>query len=154
MYINKAQIYGNLTRDPEVKALPSGIKVANLSVATNRVWRDKDGSKKEAVEYHNVVVFGKQAELVDQYMRKGNPIFIEGRLQTRSWDATDGSKKYRTEIIAENFQFGPKTGGSTGGNFESRGPADSAPKSTSKDAGAPSEIQYPEEEINIEDIPF
>jgi single-strand DNA-binding protein len=154
MYINKAQIYGNLTRDPEVKALPSGIKVANLSVATNRVWRDKDGSKKEAVEYHNVVVFGKQAELVDQYMRKGNPIFIEGRLQTRSWDATDGSKKYRTEIIAENFQFGPKGGTSTGGNFESKGQSDSSAKGTPKDAPSPSEIQYPEEEINIEDIPF
>lgn len=154
MYINKAQIYGNLTRDPEVKALPSGIKVANLSVATNRVWRDKDGSKKEAVEYHNVVVFGKQAELVDQYMRKGNPIFIEGRLQTRSWDATDGSKKYRTEIIAENFQFGPKGGASTGGNFESKDSAGPSVKGATKETDAPSEIQYPEEEINIEDIPF
>ncbi len=150
MYINKATIYGNLTRDPEVKALPSGIQVANLSVATNRTWKDKDGRKQESVEYHNVVVFGKQAELVSQYMKKGRPIYLEGRLQTRSWDDKDGNKKYRTEIVVENFQFGPS--GAPAGNYAPREDAGGSSKPTES---APSdEIQYPEEEINIEDIPF
>jgi len=147
MYLNKVLLYGNLTRDPEMKALPSGIQVANLSLATNRTWKDKDGRKQEAVEYHNVVVFGKQAELMGQYMKKGNPLYIEGRLQTRSWDDKDGSKKYRTEIIVENFQFGPKGGASSGSSSYAKTDA----PSKADDSG---EIQYPEEEINVEDIPF
>src|SRR3989344_167614 len=108
MYLNKVFLYGNLTRDPEVKALPSGTQVANFALATNRVYKDKNGAKQEAVEFHNVVAFGRLAELIGQYMKKGRPLFVEGRIQTRSWDATDGSgKKYKTEIVAENFQFGP-----------------------------------------------
>ncbi len=153
MYINKAILYGNLTRDPELKALPSGIQVANISVATNRTWKDKDGRKQENVEYHNVVVFNKQAELVGQYLRKGSPIYLEGRIQTRSWDDKDGVKKYRTEIIVENFQFGPK--GGTGGGYSDAGSpagASSAPASSKKEEIP--EIAYPDEEINVEDIPF
>ncbi len=156
MYLNKAMLYGNLTKDPEMKALPSGIKVASFSVATNRSYKDKNGVKQDATEYHNVVAFGKQAELISQYMKKGNPIFIDGRIQTRSWDDKDGSKKYRTEIIVENFQFGPKPMGGGSGSYssapkaeESSGPKHSTP---ADDIGA--EIQYPDEEINIEDIPF
>jgi single-strand DNA-binding protein len=151
MYLNKVFLYGNLTKDPEMKALPSGIQVANLSLATNRTWKDKDGRKQEAVEYHNAVVFGKQAELIGQYMKKGNPLFLDGRIQTRSWDAQDGQKKYRTEIIVENFQFGPKsTGGAAGYTGAPANPSTtSAPKSDDF-----SEIQYPDEEINVEDIPF
>lgn len=149
MYINKVTLYGNLTRDPELKALPSGIQVANLALATNRTWKDKDGRKQEAVEYHNIVVFGKQAELVGQYLRKGNPMYLEGRLQTRSWDDKDGNKKYRTEIIVENFQFGPK-GVGTGTYTNTK--TESSSTSSSKDEIP--EIAYPEEEINVEDIPF
>lgn len=152
MYINKVILYGNLTRDPEIKALPSGIQVANVGVATNRNWKDKDGRKQEAVEYHNVVVFGKQAELVGQYLRKGSPIYLEGRLQTRSWDDKDGQKKYRTEIVVESFQFGPKNGGASASSYpktENSSPA----QSNSKENEIP-EIEYPEEEINVEDIPF
>ncbi|MDB5204839.1 MAG: single-strand binding protein single-strand DNA-binding protein [Candidatus Taylorbacteria bacterium] len=156
MYLNKAMLYGNLTKDPEIKALPSGIKVASFGLATNRSYKDKNGVKQEATEYHNIVSFGKPAELISQYMKKGNPIFVEGRIQTRSWDDKDGSKKYRTEIIVENFQFGPKAMGG-GGSYtpsapkaeESTGPRHSTP---ADDIG--SEIQYPNEEINIEDIPF
>ena len=107
MYLNKATIIGNITRDPELKALPSGSNVVNFSVATNRSWKDKEGQKQEDVEYHNVVAFGKQAEVIAQYMKKGSQILVEGRLQTRSWE-TDGVKKYSTEIIVENFQFGRK----------------------------------------------
>lgn len=150
MYLNKAIIIGNLTRDPELRALPSGIKVCSFGVATNRVWRDKNGQKQEDTQYHNLVVFGTQAENVAQYLRKGSSVLVEGRLQTRSWDSTDGKKQYRTEIVADRVQFGPKNpaGPSTGS-------ASSAP------AGQPAPgpenlktIQYPDEEINPDDIPF
>lgn len=109
MYLNKATIIGNITRDPELKALPTGMKVCSFSVATNRVWKDNNGAKQEAVEFHNIVVFGKQAEATAQYMKKGSQVLVEGRIQTRSWeDKTSGDKKYRTEIVAENVQFGSK----------------------------------------------
>jgi single-strand DNA-binding protein len=114
MYINKAIIYGNLTRDPELKSLPSGIQVASFSVATNRVWKDKNGAKQESVDFHNVVVFGRQADLVSQYLKKGSGVFVEGRMQTRSWDGQDGQKKYRTEVVADRIQFGPRGGGGGG----------------------------------------
>lgn len=107
MYLNKALIYGNLTRDPELRSTQGGTKVVSFGVATNRQWKDKDGSKKEEVEFHNVSAFGKQAEVIAQYLKKGSPIYIEGRIQTRSWEA-EGQKKYKTEIVVENFQFGPK----------------------------------------------
>ena len=84
MYLNKAIVYGNLTRDPELRAIPSGSKVASFSVATNRIWKDKSGAHQEAVDYHNVVVFGRQAETVSQYLKKGSSALIEGRMQTRS----------------------------------------------------------------------
>jgi single-strand DNA-binding protein len=109
MYLNKAIVIGNLTRDPELKSLPSGIKVCSFSLATNRVWRDKNGARQESADYHNIACFGKQAEIVAQWMKKGNQIYIEGRMTTRSWDDKDtGKKMYRTEIIAENVQFGSK----------------------------------------------
>lgn len=113
MYLNKVFIIGNLTRDPEIKSLPAGTRVATFSLATNRTWKDAQGAKKESVEYHNIVAFARAADLIGQYCKKGSSLYIEGRLQTRSWDAPDGSKKYRTEIILENFQFGPK--GTVGG---------------------------------------
>src|SRR3989338_9495400 len=123
MYINKAMIMGNMTRDPELKSLPSGIKVCSFSLATNRTWKDATGAKKDASEFHNIVAFGKQAELIGQYSRKGSSLYIEGRLQTRSWDAADGTKKYRTEIVLESFQFGPRptTGGATGATSSYQG---------------------------------
>lgn len=155
MYLNKAIVYGNLTKDPEIKALPSGIKVASFSVATNRVWKDKEGRKQESADFHNIVLFGKQAELAGQYLKKGSGVLIEGRMQTRSWDAQDGSKKYRTEIVADKMQFGPRAGGTggAGGSYDSKTSKDvGGDKSPKEDEGAA--IQYPEEEINIEDIPF
>lgn len=140
MFLNKVMIYGNLTRDPELKSLPSGMQVASMSVATNRTFNDRDGKKQEQVEFHNIVVFGKQAESSAKWLTKGAGVFIEGRLQTRSWDK-DGVKMYRTEIIADRVQFGPKSGSSTA--------AKPATKSTEPDIP-----EYPEEEINPEDIPF
>ncbi len=146
MYLNKAMIYGNLTRDPEMKALPSGMQVCSLSIATNRVYVDRDGKKQENTDYHNVVVFGKQAETSAKWLTKGSGVYIEGRLQTRSWDK-DGQKQYRTEIVADRVQFGPKSSG---------GGASPAPMGTNPqdDNKAPALPDYPEEEINPEDIPF
>ncbi len=147
MNINKVFIFGNLTRDPEVRALPSGAQVAQLGIATNRVWKDKEGRKQEAVEYHNVVVFGKQADIIAQYARKGSSLFVEGRLQTRSWDdKNSGEKKYRTEIVVENFQFGPKR--VSGEYAKAEKAAENAPDSSND------EIEYPQESANADDIPF
>lgn len=154
MYLNKAIIIGNLTRDPELKSLPSGIQVASFSVATNRVWKDKSGAKQESADYHNVVVFGRQAEIVSQYMKKGSSILVEGRMQTRSWDAADGQKKYRTEIVADRIQFGARGSGSQPSQNASAAKTGSqVSESVDKNAGIDT-IEYPEEEINPEDIPF
>lgn len=151
MYLNKVQLYGNLTRDPEVKALPSGQQVANFSIATNRSFRTKEGERQEQTEYHNVVAFGRTAEVIGQYLKKGRPVFVEGRLQTRSWES-DGKKNYRTEIIVENFQFGPSGGQAGQGSAPSRDT--DARQDEPQDFGGGSDIQYPDEEINPEDIPF
>ncbi len=150
MYLNKAILIGNLTRDPEMKALPSGSKVTTFSVATNRVWKDQSGAKKEQTDYHNIVVFGRQAETAAQYLKKGASVLVEGRMQTRSWDdATSGQKKYRTEVVADRVQFGPRAGGS--------GSADTQSAPGKEQSNGPAEvdtIEYPEEDINPEDIPF
>lgn len=151
MYLNKAFLYGNLTRDPEIRALPSGQQVASFSIATNRTYKDKEGNKKDATEFHNVVAFGRLADLIGQYMKKGRPIFVEGRIQTRSWEK-DGEKKYRTEIVVENFQFGPSAPGA-GGAY--RGAEDTAPRGKATDEGDKEEaIEYPQPDISPEDIPF
>ncbi len=149
MYLNKAMIYGNLTRDPEMKSLPSGIQVVSFSIATNRVYNDRDGKKQEQVDYHNVVFFGKQAETVAKYLKKGSGVYVEGRMQTRSWDK-DGVKQYRTEIIGDRFQFGPRTDGGGGGGYQ----ANAAGATTAPQQDAPAMPDYPNEEINPEDIPF
>lgn len=155
MYLNKAIIAGNLTRDPELKALPSGANVASFGVATNRVWKDQNGEKKEATEFHNIVVFGRQADICAQYLRKGQQVLVEGRLQTRSWER-DGAKQYRTEIVADRVQFGPKAGGSAGSpqaGDEVRGAGAPLPPKGKKDDKA-EEIDYPAENISPDDIPF
>lgn len=152
MYLNKAMIFGNLTRDPELKALPSGMNVCQFSLATNRVYNDRDGNRQESTDFHNVVVFGKQAENTAKYLTKGNSAYVEGRLQTRSWES-NGQKQYRTEIVADRVQFGPKSGNSGGGN--SPAPANNNSGAASQDDNrAPAAPDYPEEEINPEDIPF
>lgn len=153
MYLNKAIIIGNLTKDPELKSLPSGIKVATLSMATNRTWKDKNGVRQEGVDFHNVVVFDRQAENVAQYMKKGSSLMVEGRMQTRSWDAQDGTKKYRTEVVADKIQFGPRKEGNApySAPASAQGSAGAKPATS---AGKPDTIEYPEEEINLEDIPF
>lgn len=146
--MNKVILYGNLTRDPELKNLPSGGQVASFGVATNRRVK-KDEQWVDVPEFHNVVVFGRQAETSAQYLKKGSSVLIEGRIQTRSWESPEKGKQYRTEIVAERVQFGsrPSTGSGQGGKqftpSEVEGPA---PK---EDA-----IDYPAEDINPDDIPF
>lgn len=114
---NKAFLLGNLGRDPEVRSLPSGQPVANFPMATSRKWRDRDGNQQEQTEWHQIVCFGRLAEIAGQYLTKGKQVFVDGRIQTRSWDDKNtGEKKYRTEIVADNFQMlggpgGPGRGG-------------------------------------------
>lgn len=151
MYLNKVLLYGNLTRDPELKALPSGGQVANFGLATNRTFKDKNGQKQETTEFHNVVAFGRTAEVIAQYCKKGRPIYVEGRLQTRSWDDKEtGKKNYRTEIVIDTFQFGAD-GGKGGAGYEAPAASGTHEQPSPSDEG---EIKYPEEEINPEDIPF
>ena len=160
MYLNKALLYGNLTRDPELKALPSGQQVATFGIATNRSFKDKAGQQQEQTEFHNIVAFGRTAEVMGQYLKKGRPVFIEGRIQTRSWDK-DGQKQYRTEIVVDNFQFGASAPGEGGGRRDygagaapaaAAGAGAASGRDTDGDPGA--DIQYPDEDINPEDIPF
>jgi single-strand DNA-binding protein len=128
------------------------MNVCSFSLATNRVYNDRDGNRQEAADYHNVVVFGKQAENCAKYLTKGNGAYIEGRMQTRSWDK-DGQKQYRTEVIADRVQFGPKNAGA---GAPSSGSQSSGAPTNSKDddSKAPAVPDYPEEDINPEDIPF
>lgn len=143
MDLNKATLIGRLTRDPETKTIPSGQTVTTFSLATSFNWTDKSGQKQEKTEFHNIVTWGKLAEIAAQYLKKGGQVYLEGRLQTRSWDGDDGKKRYRTEIVGENMIMLGKPGDrpSNSGN--------SAPENTQQPP-APSD----EEEINVEDIPF
>ena len=159
MNFNKAIILGNVTKDIELKTLPSGQSVANFGVATNRFYTDKVGQKQQNAEFHNVVAFGKLADICSRYLNKGKLVLVEGRIQTRSWQAQDGSKRYRTEIIMENMQLGPRGGAPDSGNT----PGSPSP------VAAPAEEQIPvidadetmnfgnnEEQsgVNVKDIPF
>jgi len=153
MYFNRAIIIGNLTRDPELKSLPSGVQIATIGVATNRVWKDKSGVKQESTDYHNVVVFGRQAETTAQYLRKGSSVLVEGRMQTRSWDAADGTKKYRTEVVADRIQFGPRRDGAVSAPREDS-PASAKASSGEQESPPIETIDYPEDNVNVDDIPF
>ncbi len=144
MDLNRATIIGRLTRDPELRTIPSGKSVASFSVATNRQWTDTNGQKQKQVEYHNIVAWGRLAETASQYLKKGSQIYVEGHIQTREWTAQDGTKKNRTEIVCDNFiMLGSRPAGA-GESFST--PAASVASS------APREVV--EEEIKVEDIPF
>lgn len=147
MYLNKAMVFGNLTRDPEMRALPSGQQVCSFGIATNYTYKDRDGKRVEKSDFHNIVVFGVQAENCSKYLRKGASAYVEGRLQTQSWEK-DGVKQYRTEIVADRVQFGPRVGGGEGGGSTT---PQSVQASAPQQSNAP---EYPQEDINPEDIPF
>lgn len=167
MDLNKATLIGRLTRDPETKTIPSGQQVTTFGLATNRVYTDQTGQKQEFVEFHNIVAWRRLAEICAQYLHKGSKIYLEGRLQTRSWDGQDGIKRYRTEIVAENMimldtksagmptssapQSIPSAPETTPQNFE--------PTPASSESEIPSIQISPEEavpanEVNVEEVPF
>ncbi len=161
MNLNKVLIIGRLTADPQLRSTKSGQSVAVFSVATNRQWTDQQQQKREEVEFHNVVVWGKQAEIVSKYLLKGQMVYLEGRLQTRSYDDKQGVKKYATEIVAERVQFGPK---SSGAGAPPSGGANRVAPNAGSQSGTPSMNQSPaieeiptiniDEEIKAEDLPF
>lgn len=119
MNLNKAQLIGRITNDPEIKALPSGISVAKFGLATNRTYKTKEGEKKEVAQFHNCVAFGKLADIIKQWAKKGQEVYVDGRIEYRTWDKKDGGKGYATEIMIENFQMGAKARGTEGGGRES-----------------------------------
>ena len=143
MNLNRVIIIGNVTADPEVRSTSSGQQVTSFSVATNRIWNDKEGQKQTKTEFHNVVAWRRLAEIISQYVTKGTLLMIEGHLETRNWEGKDGVKRYRTEIIAERLQLGPK-GASAPVSEQKEGPKEKE------------EIPVIEEdaEIDVKDIPF
>lgn len=146
MDLNKVQLIGRITQDIELKQTPNGQSVTTLSVATNRNYTDGSGVRQEQSEFHNVVLWGKLAEIASQYLAKGRRVYIEGRLQTRSWDAQDGTKRYRTEIVGENMIM-----------LDGKGPDDNSSSPSYEANSAPAVKRTSpkqEEEISIEDIPF
>ncbi len=151
---NQAIILGNLTRDPELRSTTSGQSVASFSVATNRRWTTKDGQQQEETEFHNVVAWGKLAEICSQILYKGRKVLVAGRLRTRQWEGQDGVKRYSTEIVADQVSAtGPSRGGDTGATpaGASSQSAPAAAPTTNKNEPAP--VSVPDE-INLDDIPF
>ncbi len=148
MDLNKVQLIGNITQDVELKQTPNGQNVTTISIATNRNWTDSSGNRQEQAEFHNVVLWWKLAEIAGQYLSKWKKVYIEGRLQTRSWEAQDWTKRYRTEIVGENMiMLSPNT--NSWGDFT---PNSSTPGNTTP-AVKKTNIKE-EEEISIDDLPF
>lgn len=146
MNLNKAFLIGNLTRDPELRTLPSGQPVASFGLATNRVFT-REGKQERQAEFHNIVAFGRLAEIASQYLSRGKMVLVEGRLVTRNWEAKDGAKRNRTEIIAERLQLGPRLA-------QAQAPTEAPPEIPSQDKEKLETIEYPSEEINPDEIPF
>ena len=158
MDLNKVMIIGNVVRDPEMRTTPNARNVSSFSIATNRVWKDANDQKQSKAEFHNIVAWGRLAEIVNQYLKKGSKVYVEGRLETRSWDDPNGIKRYRTEVIADNMIMLDRVGASTGVyNSNSNAPMPSKEVNYTSDA-ATDQTKQPkqseEEEISIEDIPF
>ena len=168
MNLNKAFILGNVTRDPEVRALPSGQSVTNFGIATNRFYTDTAGQKKQEAEFHNIVCFGKLADISSRYLNKGSLVLVEGRIKTRSWQNAQGLKQYRTEIVADGLQLAPRSmGGTATGNFAGKNfQKPEAENQNNQPAGGEIPIieenctppatftDNSSEEIDVKDIPF
>ncbi|PIR98034.1 MAG: single-stranded DNA-binding protein [Candidatus Colwellbacteria bacterium CG10_big_fil_rev_8_21_14_0_10_42_22] len=160
MNLNKVIIAGRLTADPELRTTSSGDSVASFSLATNRFWRDKNGEKKENTEFHNIVAWGRQAEIINQFSKKGSILMVEGRLQTRTWEGKDGQNRRTTEIVAENIQLGPRSGGQDNSSFDQ---TNTKSYQSGGDAQESAREEVPtidvdqedgSEEIKAEDLPF
>ena len=170
MNLNKVFVLGRVVVDPETRNTTTGQNVSTLRIATNRVW-NKNGEKQEQVEFHTVVAWGKLSDIIDKYVKKGQLLFIEGRLQTRSWEGNDKVKRYRTEIVAEGMQLGPKSMGTSSVGGSSSGGFPAAPRRTQSESPEIKEEDIPvinqdeptisgvmkdidETEIDLKDIPF
>lgn len=149
MNLNKVMLIGNLTRDPESRNIASGSNVTNFGIATNLVWTDDQGQKQQKVEFHNIVVWRKLAEICDKYLKKGSKIYVEGRLQTSSWDAEDGTKRYKTEIVMENMIMLDNKGDNSNNNSyqQSNQTQNNIPTQNNNN-------ETKEDEIRVENIPF
>jgi len=160
MNLNRAMIIGNLTRDPETRTTPSGQTVTNFSVATTYSYKDQSGNRVDKPEYHNIVAWGKLAEICQQYLGKGRKVYVEGRLQTRDWEGQDGVKRYRTEIIADNMIMLDRAPAGASSAAEGRKPfipsASASPDSDNQQPKTdnPPKTNTPDDEIRVEDIPF
>lgn len=167
MNLNKAFILGNVTRDPEVRAMPSGQQVVNFGIATNRFYTDQAGVKKQDTEFHNVVAFGKLADVAARYLTKGSLVMVEGRIKTRNWMNAQNVKQYKTEVIAEVLQLGPRPAGASAGGGSYQKPANQQPAPKVDDIPIIEENNLPpvnfvsteepmpgEDEIDVKDIPF
>lgn len=163
MDLNRAQLIGNVTRDPEVRNTPTGQTVASFGIATNAQWTDTQGAKQVRTEFHNIVAWGKLAEICQQYLTKGKKVFLEGRIQTREWEAQDGQKRTRTEIVAENMIMldrggstdgAPRMPSSTPAPSMSSGSSSSGPALPQSAVNDPIDRSVSDQEIRIEDIPF
>ena len=166
MNLNKVFVLGNLTKDPELRQTPTGQAVCSFGIATNRFFTDSTGQKQKQAEFHNIVAWGRQAEIINQYLKKGSILLVEGRLQTRSWQDQQGTKHWRTEIVADQIQLGPRPG--MGGDMSDD--SDTAPNRMGSTQNRPSSSGLPQkppadttpiidladdgEEIDIKDIPF
>jgi single-strand DNA-binding protein len=148
MDLNRAQLIGNVTRDPEVRTTPTGQTVCSFGIATNAQWTDAQGVKQQRTEFHNIVAWAKLAEICQQYLSKGKKVFVEGKMQTREWEAQDGAKKNRTEIVAENMIMLDRPGGGAPAGSSTPAPAVTTTPAPTIDK-APGD-----QEIHLEDIPF
>jgi len=169
MNLNKVFLIGRLTRDPEIRVMPSGQQVANFGLATDSFYTDKNtNQRQQKTEFHNIVLFGKLAEIASQYLKKGSLAMFEGRIQTRDWQDATGQKRYRTEIVADSMQMGPRSGnegGESGNSYQAPQQSQGySSKPAAKSAGegkaskAPVEIDIPiieeDGDIDVKNIPF
>ncbi|MDP3729574.1 MAG: single-stranded DNA-binding protein [bacterium] len=161
MNLNKVFILGRLTADPQLRSTQGGTQVASFSMATNRVWNDPSGAKKESTEFHNVVVWGRQAEVASQFLIKGSLALIEGRLQTREWEGKDGQKRRTTEIVCERIQLGPRPSGARLASPSEAARKENVSQSAQEiptinidEQAAESEPRSDERDIKAEDLPF
>ncbi len=154
MNFNKAVVVGRLVRDPEKRTTDGGLSVTKFSLVTSHFYKDKSGENKDVAEFHNIVFFGRTADVAAQYLKKGSIALVEGRIQTGSWEDKEGNKRYRTEIIGERLQLGPRP--AEGGGTQGRNENSENSKFTGEEQSSDKEIPVIDEddEINVEDIPF
>lgn len=153
MSLNRVQLIGNLTRDPEMKQIPGGTVVASFGVATNFTWKDQSGQQQSKTEFHNIVAWRRLAEICGEYLKKGSKVFVEGRLQTRDWEGEDGVKRYRTEIVIDNMIMLDSRGGAVSMDREAGG-INASDEESFETKGEKVAAGKSDEDVSIDDLPF